>query len=231
MVGDIVATLDGQPVEDTDDLLVLLSGERVGQFGAGQGGPGRRAPRAERHRRRARVGGLGMAKSERNPSRGRPRRRAREMVEEARRERRRGPERRPGLGRRRDLAGRRPRPYEQPRGRRGARGAAARASPSTTAARSRPRSSSDPAASTSRCSDCGARPASFPPARVGDSDALRVGELVYAIGHPWGNPGTATAGIVSGLGVPGGVPGGAALRPGTSGPTWRSRRATPGGRY
>ena len=30
MVGDIVATLDGQPVEDTDDLLVLLSGERVG---------------------------------------------------------------------------------------------------------------------------------------------------------------------------------------------------------
>jgi S1-C subfamily serine protease len=30
MVGDIVATLDGQPVEDTDDLLALLSGERVG---------------------------------------------------------------------------------------------------------------------------------------------------------------------------------------------------------
>ncbi len=31
MVGDIVATLDGQPAEDTDDLLVLLSGERVGR--------------------------------------------------------------------------------------------------------------------------------------------------------------------------------------------------------
>ena len=30
MVGDIVAALDGQPVEDTDDLLALLSGERVG---------------------------------------------------------------------------------------------------------------------------------------------------------------------------------------------------------
>ena len=31
MVGDVVATLDGQPVEDTDDLLVLLSGDRVGR--------------------------------------------------------------------------------------------------------------------------------------------------------------------------------------------------------
>jgi S1-C subfamily serine protease len=31
MVGDIVATLDGQPAEDTDDLLVLLSGDRVGR--------------------------------------------------------------------------------------------------------------------------------------------------------------------------------------------------------
>lgn len=31
MVGDIVATLDGRPVEDTDDLLALLAGERVGR--------------------------------------------------------------------------------------------------------------------------------------------------------------------------------------------------------
>jgi serine protease DegQ len=31
IVGDILATLDGQPVEDTDDLLVLLSSERVGR--------------------------------------------------------------------------------------------------------------------------------------------------------------------------------------------------------
>jgi serine protease DegQ len=30
IVGDILATLDGQPVEDTDDLLVLLAGDRVG---------------------------------------------------------------------------------------------------------------------------------------------------------------------------------------------------------
>ena len=31
IVGDVLATLDGQPVEDTDDLLVLLSGDRVGR--------------------------------------------------------------------------------------------------------------------------------------------------------------------------------------------------------
>ena len=44
----------------------------------------------------------------------------------------------------------------------------------------------------------------LPAAPIGDSDALRVGELVYAIGHPWGNPGAVTAGIVGGLGVSGG---------------------------
>ena len=31
IIGDILATLDGQPVEDTDDLLVLLAGDRVGR--------------------------------------------------------------------------------------------------------------------------------------------------------------------------------------------------------
>src|SRR5918912_2638882 len=44
-------------------------------------------------------------------------------------------------------------------------------------------------------------PGDLPPAPVGNSDALRVGELVFAIGHPWGRLGAVTAGIVSGLGV------------------------------
>jgi serine protease Do len=40
----------------------------------------------------------------------------------------------------------------------------------------------------------------LPPAPVGDSDALRVGELVYAIGHPWGSVGAVSAGIIGGVG-------------------------------
>ena len=47
-------------------------------------------------------------------------------------------------------------------------------------------------------------PGDLPAALVGDSDALRVGQLVYAIGHPWGRPGAVTAGVVSSLGVTGG---------------------------
>ena len=42
-------------------------------------------------------------------------------------------------------------------------------------------------------------PANLVPATVGDSAGLRVGELVFAVGHPWGRPGVATVGIVSGL--------------------------------
>ena len=40
----------------------------------------------------------------------------------------------------------------------------------------------------------------LPAALVGDSDALRVGELVYAIGHPWGRVGAVSAGIIGGVG-------------------------------
>ncbi len=40
----------------------------------------------------------------------------------------------------------------------------------------------------------------LPAARVGDSTRLRVGELVFAIGNPWGQSGVVTAGIISGLG-------------------------------
>jgi S1-C subfamily serine protease len=36
LIGDILATLDGQSVEDTEDLLVLLTGERVGREAAVQ---------------------------------------------------------------------------------------------------------------------------------------------------------------------------------------------------
>ena len=40
----------------------------------------------------------------------------------------------------------------------------------------------------------------LPAVPVADSDALRVGELVYAIGHPWGSVGAVSAGIVGGVG-------------------------------
>jgi serine protease Do len=40
----------------------------------------------------------------------------------------------------------------------------------------------------------------LPAAPVADSSHLRVGELVFAVGHPWGHKNVVTAGIVSGLG-------------------------------
>ena len=55
-------------------------------------------------------------------------------------------------------------------------------------------------------------PDDLPAARFGDSDALRVGELVYALGHPWGRVGAVTSGIVSGLGVARGAGRGASAR-------------------
>src|ERR671917_131318 len=67
-------------------------------------------------------------------------------------------------------------------------------------------------------------PGDLPAIPVGDSDKLRVGERVSAIGHPGGGLGAVTAGIVSGLEVARG-PGGrarhlrsdVALAPGNSG--------------
>ncbi len=43
----------------------------------------------------------------------------------------------------------------------------------------------------------------LPAARIGDSRLLRVGELVMALGHPWGARSAATLGCISALGTAG----------------------------
>jgi serine protease Do len=40
----------------------------------------------------------------------------------------------------------------------------------------------------------------MPPALIADSRDLRVGQIVLAVGHPWGQRGVVTGGIISGLG-------------------------------
>lgn len=40
----------------------------------------------------------------------------------------------------------------------------------------------------------------LPVARIADARSLRVGDLLLAVGHPWGQRGSVTAGIVSALG-------------------------------
>lgn len=63
------------------------------------------------------------------------------------------------------------------------------------------------------------RDTDLPAALIGDSDALRVGELVYAIGHPWGRIGAVSAGIVGELRGPGSshIRSDVVLAPGNSG--------------
>ena len=41
----------------------------------------------------------------------------------------------------------------------------------------------------------------LPVALLADSRNLRVGQIVYAVGHPWGQRGVVTSGIISGLGT------------------------------
>jgi serine protease Do len=40
----------------------------------------------------------------------------------------------------------------------------------------------------------------LPPAPIADSRGLRVGQIALAIGHPWGQIGAVSAGVISGLG-------------------------------
>ena len=66
----------------------------------------------------------------------------------------------------------------------------------------------------------------LPTIALGDSQKLRPGELVFALGHPWGVLGATTAGVVIGLETQGTEPGSSGrewiaaslkLRPGNSG--------------
>jgi serine protease Do len=41
----------------------------------------------------------------------------------------------------------------------------------------------------------------LPPAMVADSRGMHVGQIVFAVGHPWGQRGYVTAGVISSLGT------------------------------
>lgn len=43
----------------------------------------------------------------------------------------------------------------------------------------------------------------LPPVPIADSRSLQVGQIVLAVGHPWGQRGAVTSGIISGLGTAG----------------------------
>ena len=83
IVGDILATLDGQPVEDTDDLLVLLVRRAGRESRTRQAGARRRARGARDHRRRARLGVRRWPKHRADPPP--PPWPARRMIEDAQR--------------------------------------------------------------------------------------------------------------------------------------------------
>jgi serine protease Do len=44
----------------------------------------------------------------------------------------------------------------------------------------------------------------LPPALIADSHSLRIGQLVFAVGHPWGQRGLVTQGVIHGLSKVGG---------------------------
>lgn len=58
----------------------------------------------------------------------------------------------------------------------------------------------NPAYDLARLAVHGVAPGELRMAAVGDADRLRVGELVFAVGNPWGQRNIVTAGIVSGFG-------------------------------
>ena len=108
------------------------------------------------------------------------------------------PLRQPGIGARLRLRHRQERPHRHELPRRPRRGRG-HGRASRTATRSRPRSSAPTRPPTSRSSASRPRASALTPLPLGNSDDVRVGDQVVAIGNPFGLDRTATAGIVSAL--------------------------------